>query len=220
MMRVNLIPAERRLARERRLRVRNWAVACAGYAMALAVVYACCFMSWHVGPDGLDAELAAVSAEAAELSRSLAAAESELSEAQDVLDSTRGIAKQPDWSLLLALLSKTLGDEVVLESCRLGPPTASAQPARVQRVQLPGSSSSTSSSAAVAAAARNDPPYALHLSGFARSQGAVSKFVLRLDELALFERVDLLKTSPEVLFDEGAVGFQVQCAFKWKGRTP
>jgi Tfp pilus assembly protein PilN len=59
----------------------------------------------------------------------------------------------------------------------------------------------------------------LYVSGYARSQAAVSQFVLRLDELDVFERVDLLKSGREAMFDGDAIGFQVQCSFRWQGRA-
>jgi Tfp pilus assembly protein PilN len=207
MMRVNLIPAHRRAARERRTRVRYWSAICGAYALLLGVTYACCGMAWSVNSDGLDQELAKASAEIEDLTRSLRGAEAEFSEAESLLDSIRGIAKQPDWSLLLGLVAKTLGDEVVLDTFRLGPPQTNGTVARAQRV-------------AAASTPKNGAPYMLYISGYARSQAAVSRFVLRLDELDLFERVDLLKTSREAMFDGDATGFQVQCSFRWQRRTP
>ena len=209
MMRVNLIPAHRRSARERRTRVRYWSAICGAYALLLGLTYACCAFAWSVNSDGLENDLAKAAAEVDDLTRSLRGAEAELNEADSLLDSIRGIAKQPDWSLLLGLVSKTLGDEVVLDTFRLGPPNTGGTIVRVQRTAS-GSPS----------APKNEPPYTLYISGYARSQAAVSRFVLRLDELDLFDRVDLLKTSREAMFDGDATGFQVQCSFRWQRRTP
>lgn len=214
-MRVNLIPAHRREARGRRTRVRRWAVVCGAHALLLGVVYLCCALAWSVSSDGLERDLAAASSEIEELTSSLASAGAELAEAQLLLESVRGIAKQPDWSLLLALVSKSLGDEAVLDTFRVGPPNASRPGVRTRKV-----SSGVGGNAArqAGAATQSEPPYTLYLSGYARSQAAVSRFVLRLDELDLFERVDLLRTSREAMFGGDATGFQVQCSFRWQPR--
>lgn len=214
-MRVNLIPAHRRDARERRTRVRRWAVVCAGYALVLGVVYLCCALAWSVSSDGLDQDLAAASSEIEELSGSLKSAEADLAEAQLLLESIRGIAKQPDWSLLLAMISKSLGDEVVLDTLRVGPPNAVGPGARTRKVTGNVGGGPVK---ATGSATQNEPPYTLYVSGYARSQAAVSRFVLRLDELDLFERVDLLRTSREAMFGGDATGFQVQCSFRWQPR--
>lgn len=217
-MRVNLIPAHRRDARGRRARVRTWAAVCSAYLVLLGTTYLCCALAWRVSSDGLDEDLGAASSEIAELTGSLDGAEAELADAQLLLDSIRGIAKQPDWSLLLALVARTLGDEVVLDTCRLGPPNVKGTVVRGQK------SVNGAAAAAAGGASRNEPPYTLYISGFARSQAAVSRFVLRLDGLDLFERVDLLRTSREAMFDGDATGFQVRCSFRWQApkqrRTP
>ena len=187
-----------------------WAAVCSVYLVLLGITYLCCALAWRVSSDGLDHDLGTASAEIEELTRSLGGAEAELADAQQLLDSIRGIAKQPDWSLLLALVAKTLGDEVVLDTCKLGPPNVKRTVVRGQKA-LNGTAGGTP---------RNEPPYTLYISGFARSQAAVSRFVLRLDALDLFERVDLLRTSREAMFDGDATGFQVQCSFRWQQQPP
>jgi Tfp pilus assembly protein PilN len=215
VMRVNLIPSHRLETRERRSRVRRWAAGCGAFALFLGLVYVCCAVAWSVSSDGLDGDLTAASSEIEELTGSLKAAEAELADAQLLLESIRGIAKQPDWSLLLALVSKSLGDEVVLETFRVGPPSAAGPGVRTRKVTA---NTGGNSARDAGTAAKNEPPYTLYVSGYARSQAAVSRFVLRLDELDLFERVDLLRTSREAMFEADATGFQVQCSFRWQAR--
>jgi len=212
---VNLIPVHRHDARERGRRVRRWCVVCVVYALLLGVAYLCCALAWSVSSDGLEQELTAAASEIEELSGSLKSAEADLAEAQLLLESIRGIAKQPDWSLLLAMISKLLGDEVVLDTLRVAPPNAGGPGARTRKVTRNVGGDPLK---ATGTASQSEPPYTLYVSGYARSQAAVSRFVLRLDELDLFERVDLLRTSREAMFGGDATGFQVQCSFRWQAR--
>ena len=51
----------------------------------------------------------------------------------------------------------------------------------------------------------------LRLAGVGRSQAAVSQFVLRLEQLGLFDRVTLLDTRREPFGADSAVGFRAVC---------
>jgi hypothetical protein len=120
------------------------------------------------------------------------------------------VAHQPDWSVLLGLLAQSLGEEIVLTSCKLEsqPPTPDA-PAPMPR---PGAAAPAPESTAAAAALREPGArrYTLQISGIGRTQSSVSQFVLRLERLGLFERVTILKTARELFGEHDSIGFRLE----------
>jgi hypothetical protein len=215
---VNLIPARRLIARQRLRHVRRCVVICSSWAFVVAGV---CALGQGLVPSsaaGSDApgiegspaslparlERAAKDVDAAQLNA--AAAREDLANAQATLRATRAIADQPDWSTLLALLGRATGDDVMLRTFELQP-QASASPgtgATATKVggRIAGSSSLQSAKAGA---------FVLSTSGLARSQLAVTQFVLRLEQIGLFSKVTLLDTSREPFRDAEATSFRVEC---------
>jgi Tfp pilus assembly protein PilN len=97
------------------------------------------------------------------------------------------VGKQPDWSILLALLASTLEDEIVLRSVRLV--SGAAEEGDQREAGAPN----------------------LDFAGLGQSQAAVSRFVLRLEEISLFRSVKLLDTRREPFLDGHAITFRVEC---------
>ena len=110
------------------------------------------------------------------------------------LASGHAVGEQPDWSLLLAMLSSALGDETVLRSIRLQAPPEAA----------PGGGGG-------ADAARSLPPITLDLTGLGRTQQVVSEFVLRLEQMPLFKQIRLVDTRREPFLNLHAVVFRIEC---------
>ncbi len=190
MQRINLIPNQRQLARQKRVRLRYWLGAVAGYA-ALAVV-ACVVYRAASSP----VDFAALSDQYSELEVELTAAKQqrealipELREQQLLLAAGRSIADQPDWSLMLTYLAdEVLGDSVVLSDCSLKP---------AQDHSGDGSLS--------------DTPLTFTLSGYAKTTPDVSRFVLRLEQMGLFDKVTLARTDREPFLAGTAIVFEIQC---------
>ena len=105
------------------------------------------------------------------------------------------MGEQPDWSLLLALLSRTLGDQAVLRSVGLE--------------YAPEAFEETAPSAPEAP--NEPPPVTLELSGLGQTQYVVSRFVLRLEQTPLFESVRLIDTRREPFLAGHAVAFRIEC---------
>ena len=116
------------------------------------------------------------------------------------LASGRAVGEQPDWSLLLAMLSSALGDETVLRSVRLQAPPEAA----------PGGTTGAGS-------ARTLRPITLDLSGLGRTQQIVSEFVLRLEHTPLFKTVRLVDTRRELFLNDHAVVFRIECVLDADG---
>lgn len=208
MARVNLIPRPRRHAAAARKRVRRWAWGVAGYGMALLAGYA-------VGAAVLsvDAEDHALALEKTmhridELNNATASLKPQLAEAHTKLSVARTVGDQPDWSLLLAIISSAVHDEVVLTSTKLDAATG----ADAQATSRPSANDKSSSAAAPA------PKMSLSLQGMARSQAAVTQFVLRLERLGLFERVDLAKSNRQTVGATEANVFRIDCLLQRAGK--
>jgi Tfp pilus assembly protein PilN len=177
---VNLIPAYRVEAARRRKHIHAWSVSCVAYGLLCLGVYALCAWQWSEG-GGLAASLEAASTDIAVSSRAAVKLRGQLAEAQSRLQAEQSIATEPDWSVLLALLADLVGDDVVLNDCRLAP------------------------------ASEKSEFTSLTIRGFARTQTSVSTFALRLEGVNLFDQVKLIKSNRETYMNADAVSFEMEC---------
>lgn len=200
MHRINLIPEPRRQARQRRARCRSWVAIGLGYS---ALVVALCLWQRGLGT-GVDVrvqadELTRHDAELIQIQASQSTLRPQLAEQGLVLAASRSIADQPDWSLLLTFLAdEVLGDQVVLSGCTLGPTQAKAK-AKAKEL--------------------TDPSLTLTLTGYARTTPGVSRFVLRLERIGLFDRVMLTRTQREPYLDGQAIVFEIRCLMSRGGES-
>ena len=171
---------------------------CAGYVVFLALTYAFCAAIWGADGRALASEFERAAAKVAETDCEIALLQQELAHNEGLLVANRVLSDQPDWSLLLAGLSQTLADEVVLKSCQLNPVWVA--PGSTGPMPLaPGSQGNG---------------FLLALKGFGRSQAAVAQFVLRLEQTELFEQVKVIKISRESFMTVEAVSFQLDCLLR------
>jgi Tfp pilus assembly protein PilN len=193
MKSVNLIPAPRRDAKRRRRQRNLCAVACGAYALALAGAIGGAQMVWHAKADNLDERLTATDNDIRRLERQAADERAELARARATIEANRMVAEQPDWSVLLALLAKTTGDDVVLRTISIGPPLTGSVP--------------------TPAAGSGQPEFSLDITGVGRTPLAVSRHVLRLEQTGLFSKVALIDTGREAFLNENSIAFRLQCTF-------
>ncbi|HEY8749430.1 MAG TPA: PilN domain-containing protein [Tepidisphaeraceae bacterium] len=184
MATMNLIPMERQVRNARINRVRAWSYAGGGLTTALGLLWACC----AAAPSQVDAPSAEMfSKAAAEMTKANEEAlprRRELASLQEKVASRQYITEQPDFSLLLALLSQVTGDDVVLNHCEL---THALTPAEIDRAQL------------------------LRIGGMARSQPSVAAFMLALEGTGIFKNVTLVRSNEQPLMNAQVAGFQIQC---------
>ena len=205
MQSVNLIPAFRRDAKRRRRHLKLSALACGAYAVLLAFGLLAAHVMWEGGAGAaggaaaLEQQLAAADEDVRRLTRDAEQARAELTRARASLEASRTIGGQPDWSVLLALLAETTGEDVVLRSVSVVPPLTATAPA--------------GPTAAGAGPTAPAPEVVLELAGVGQTQLAVSRHVLRLEQTGLFARVTLLDTGREPFLNSPAIGFRLQCAF-------
>jgi Tfp pilus assembly protein PilN len=184
---VNLVPADRREARRRQRWVHVWIGACAVYAAAWVVAHVAIQLTMVSDDRVLRGEIEQVRAVVQERDTAVAALELDRQQAVAQLHANLAVGKQPDWSILLALLASTLEDEIVLSSVRLVSGAAGEGEAS-------GSGATT-----------------FDFAGLGESQAAVSRFVLRLEEISLFRSVKLLDTRREPFLAGHAIAFRVEC---------
>jgi Tfp pilus assembly protein PilN len=182
---VNLIPAHRVLARRRRARVHVWTLAIGAYIGALGLAYAAMAAAWSGTNAQWQGKITSLDAQLARDNDALKVKQKELAEKQAARQANSAVGEQPDWSLLLALLARTVQDDVVLESTSLRPADTAATPVK---------------------------PMTLALSGLGRTHEAVSDFVLRLEGTKVFSRVSLLETRRTATPRAEAIAFRVEAA--------
>ncbi|MDP6543721.1 MAG: PilN domain-containing protein [Phycisphaerae bacterium] len=201
------MPAPRRQAKACRTRLRQWLAPSAAFVGMLVIVCITCHRTWGVGPDPLGDEMLMTRDRIAASEETIEGLQKRLTASRWRLDTCKGIGQQPDWSVLLKLLSDGLGDEVVLRNCELNEmliPNGAA-PARIVAplVSTPGVSEDNKQLA-----------FGLSVSGYGRSQTAVSQFVLRLERSGMFDSVRLVSTTREAFLNSKAVAFQVKCTLE------
>lgn len=200
---VNLVPSARREAQVRSARIRFWFMTCAIYGLGWLGVLVLVGATALNDDTGLRDELRQVNGLVAESESELAALRGELARSRAELATSLTIGKQPDWSALLALLSTTLGDRIILRDCKL-----------TTLHKSPGARGP------VTGVARESTTIQLQLGGLGMAQQAVSEFVLRLEETSLFRQVKLLDTRREPFLDGDAIAFHVECLLETEEGLP
>ena len=195
---VNLIPAQRLKARQRRRRVERWTAGTLSYGLALVGVSCVLHLMSVGGERAVATELEQTRAKFQAVNAAIEKIQPKLAEAQTTLVANRSIGGQPDWSILLALLAELLGDDAMLVSCELKPLTDDWSGDRSESLREP-------------AKATMAAQYLLRLAGLGQTQAAVSNYLLRLEQTGLFESVSLIETSTVPFHTGSAVAMRIEC---------
>jgi Tfp pilus assembly protein PilN len=189
VIKVNLIPAHRQLAQQRHARQRFWLYALTLYSGLIICVCGAVRVALHPSAaESAAAEaLVQTSSRIDELNTRLADTRRLLFEHESTRRANEAIIDQPDWSILLAILAETNGDNVVLREIVLKPDTSTPAAQR---------------------------QYAMELRGYAITQPEVSQYVLRLQQAGLFDEVKLARTGREPVFNVSAVSFEISCLIR------
>jgi Tfp pilus assembly protein PilN len=176
---INLIPLPRVRRKRLRARIRWWGVGLATYVAALVVFFGVRLAGRTVA---IPPDPAIQEQRMAQLSSDLAKASKHRDDARMRHAATLMLAGRPDWSVLLPLLGRSMGDEVVLKELKLV--QSKDQTAR---------------------------QYGLEMRGVARTSASAANFVTKLEETGLFDDVRLLRTGREPFLAESMVNFDVLC---------
>src|SRR5437868_396304 len=203
MQNINLIPAPRRAAKRRRVHLRRCMIGCAAWAALSAGAVCLAHAVWRVEDPQAGERLARVNDEIVRTERALSDVRLQLAKAQSSLRGNEAIAAQPDWSILLALLGKVVGEDVVLKNTHVRPGTT-------VRGAVAGAPRPDARGAATPPAA-DSVPYILEATGLAENYPAANKFVLRLEASGLFSKVTLLDTAKESFMEKNKTAFRLEC---------
>lgn len=215
---VNLIPAPRREAKTRRTHLRALTVGLAVYVSVMLAAYGVCYALSDGDTEATFREMRHIAAKARISGKEIRSLRAAIAETEKELTATRAVARHPDWSLLLTVLAGTVAEEIVLQRCVLNPVEGKeSEPGDVE--ERPSSEGQEEADGRDALAERLKRSYRLEVGGFARTQAAVSHFVLRLEKIHLFDHVKLIKTNRQVFRNKQAVAFQLECSLDGRKRT-
>jgi len=203
MIRINLISTHRLNARRLRTRTRRWVVFGLVYSLLLLLGCVTGRIAWSLNDPGLDSALLKTQAQIETTQKTIPGLQARLDEAYFSLNANRELKEHPDWSLLLAILSHILNDDLILRECSL----KKIDPHDMNTAPAAGNSG-------LIQQATDSPPqpaFRLAIKGMGRSQEAVSQLALRLEQTHLFTRVKLVDTNLEPFMTGKAIAFRVEC---------
>ena len=205
---INLMPASRRQAKACRARAHQWLGVGVAFVGMLVLICITCHRTWGVGPEPLVDEIRQTKDHIDASGKTVAELRKQLAALRWKLDTFRGIGQQPDWGVLLTLLADGLGNDVVLSSCELDEIII---PLEITAGRPAGPQLVTTSSLA-------EKPermaFILRVTGFGRSQTAVSLFVLRLERSGMFDNVRIVSTIREPFMNAKAIAFRLECSLE------
>jgi hypothetical protein len=209
----SLIPAHRIALQRRRARSRQWSGASGLYVLLLLAVFVTCRIIRGDGTQALADAGDEVQQQIAQSQRTLGDLRPRVDDARRTLDANRAVGNQPDWSVLLALISRCMHKDVVLSKCRIKPAAAPGPAAQSDPAKGPGRD--------IDPQALRRRTYILILQGVAPSQADMARSVLNLEGTRLFDHVRLVKTTRQTFRGVSAVHFDVECELSpTGGATP
>lgn len=187
MIGVNLMPAQRVESRRRRRRMHAWAGACAAYALLVLGVGAFAAAGGN-GIEAIRSKIAAAALRQESSKREVDAYRAQLNAKSRRLQSAMAVSGHPDWSILLDLLARQTGGDVVLE-----------------HVSLKTTTPRTGAAAAPA------PRFSLVIDGVSTTQAGVSRFAMALQQTGVFETVRPEQTQSRKIGTLDAFSFELRC---------
>ncbi len=202
---INVIPARRVMAHRRRQRLMLWAWVCGVYAAAIAVSVIASGIARHADHSAVSGRLTAARTANDAHRAEISAMAARVSLARRMIAVHEEVARQPDFSVLLAMIATFVSDDVTLTRLDLSPVMSTPSPTTA-------TSSKSSKSASDAAKPRETTltAYRVDVVGLGRTLADVNAFVLRLEGSGLFDRVELLGTQREVRAGQELVSFQLR----------
>lgn len=204
MIHVNLLPKPRRSALARRSSSRLWIMGGAGYA-AIVIISGLVFSL--SGPrsavasdlfERQERELTDRDARVAELTL-------QTESLNRRLERLRRIQNHPDMSSLVRLIASRLQDRIVLDSMTFD--RSVQQPAQASRKKIGADAASAPDVAPQAPRVS----YQIDIAGIARQQADVTSFVLRLEELGLFDKVTVVDSGKREVQGAELAQFRLRC---------
>lgn len=191
MRSVNLVPPELVLARRRADRTRVWAAVSVVYCVIALSTGALAWSAGRVGSDNKE-RLADFTERTQKQNQSLQKAREELGVATRKVAAAREVSVHPNWTLLLRAIAGFKGEHVVLKALSIKPimPEAAAISGPAKAAPLAANAIQPASTQSET----NPIAYIMRLDGEARTQRAVTDFVLRLEGSGVFASVRLVES--------------------------
>lgn len=203
-IRVNLLPSSVLATRSRRRAACGWGIVCAVALISSGAWAVKCRSQVGDGGRELTRLLGERSRSVESFKQQISKSALALAGVQRELAVSERIRSNPEWSRLISLLGRYVGDGAVVESCRLA---EAPMPAAPRTATPPTSSPGTQPPKA-------DPPahpgYILSLSGAAKDQDRVSAIVLAMEESGLFTQTTLVHMRRRALLRGEAIGFEIR----------
>jgi Tfp pilus assembly protein PilN len=203
MVDVNLIPEQRQIRRRRRARTRLWLRMSGAYVTVMALALFFVHTVWKVDNAALAEDLNATVSRVKQYSSSMLRLRKELARISTILQTSRAIRRQPDWSKLLVIIADTLDQDIVLNKCEIATLDKDGR-------EISGRQQEALTSQAVTSllSARQ---YRLTLAGLGRQHSAVSKFAVQLEQSGLFDSVSLLNNQRQDVQNQSVIVFDIEC---------
>ncbi len=232
---INLIPIARQDAKQRRARTKVWFTVGAAYGSLVVLVVAFTRVAWVFDSRTVTNQLAGLKSEIEKSDEAAKNLRVELKHARDLWETRNVVAEQCDWSILLAVVSQSLTEtdnmgppppgDVVLRSFQLKqlveapPPPTAPTPGAAPSSTTPAKTDDKAATSSATPPANSDR-FVLSIAGLGRTQSAVTQFVLRLEQLKLFDQVRLLETRREPFLTSDAIAFRIQAAIGNSSEKP
>lgn len=200
MTRINLIPAARHDARRRRRHARWCMTSCVLYALIAGAGAAACRCAWGAVDPALAVRVSSIADQTKHAQAAATLTRAQLAAVRATLQADRQLTAQPDWSLLLALLSREAGDQIIFHTCALAPRAAASLVAPAVAI----------SAASAKPISHPNAELTLKVTGVGMSQIAISAFVLRLEKTHLFSKVSV-NTHADTYLGAEVVAFDIDC---------
>lgn len=197
--RVNLLPPSRMHQRAAAARLRCWvvmdlaAVVLAAAAIGLVLAARPATAPTRSALADVEADIKAARGELAEL-------QPRLRVQRRTLEAIEHVRDQPNWAILLTLLSHLREQEAVLRSVRVDTVSGNGVGASVLEAAM----------ASQRGGVQRPTAFNVHIEGLAASQADVSRVVLACEQTGLFTSVKLVTTSAQTLLDRPVTRFELQ----------
>ena len=203
MIGVNLIPAERLARKRQHRRIRAWIGICSAYTLVLIVAGGVGYFARSTNDSKSGDQLKASKEKADNSDSTIIELQQRLIEAEATLRVSKAIGNRPDWSSLLVLIAKERGNKIVLDCCKLVEsdnisPRNGAEPSN-----LSGHSTDYKF--------LRQKQFKLILTGLGRTQTDVSQYVLRLEQVGVFDEAKLTRSVRQAFLTGEVIAFRIEC---------
>jgi hypothetical protein len=191
----NLLPGELVVRRLNRIRRKRWVTLIAVYSAGLLLTCGVLWAIAHPGTASARSDAAMLAARNRETLGSVERTEKQLAVVREQLEHRKTLTEQPDFSIVLRLVSRSVEPETVL-----------------RQLSLSGSGTDTLRASPPAAGTEREPRhFLLTLTGTSRGEGSVSRLSDKLRASGAFDHVELKRTSRDPSGVSDAVAFEILC---------